>query len=257
MTTFGPPQEPFGPQDRFDAEMTSAGPAPMSGLAVAGFVSSLIVCCPVLSPLLGLILSLVGLAHTKDGLRRGRGLAIAGLGIALLVNTPIQVVFGVWSSHLIASWVQLQSARIALETSNFDSFSSILYEFGSQELKERISEDEFRSWLDLRLSDHGPVQTIGGGQGPLVAIEPGMVPVSWSVQFADTTVVLTMFLTMDVPAGRLLLENIEVDGDSLLEDEGPWEAQPAHDSTGQGTQETESPEGQPEVSKRSDDSADE
>lgn len=53
---------------------------PVSGLAVTGFVFSLLFGCGILSAV-GLVLSLAGLRATKDGRLSGRGLAIAGVVI--------------------------------------------------------------------------------------------------------------------------------------------------------------------------------
>ena len=50
-------------------------PQKTNGLAVAGFVSSLVCCTPV-----GIVLSAIGLSQiNKDPSQKGRGLAIAGL----------------------------------------------------------------------------------------------------------------------------------------------------------------------------------
>jgi hypothetical protein len=57
----------------------SPSPRPTSGWAIAAFVSGLISCVP-----LGLIFGLIALGKTKEGGRRGRGLAIAGLVLSVL-----------------------------------------------------------------------------------------------------------------------------------------------------------------------------
>lgn len=63
-----PPQQPYQPQKT-------------NGLAVAGFVCSLIPCVS----LIGLILSAVGLNQiSKDPSQGGKGLAIAGLVLGIL-----------------------------------------------------------------------------------------------------------------------------------------------------------------------------
>jgi hypothetical protein len=59
-----------------------------SGLAVGSLVSSLLCCCPAVTPLLGLILGFFALRAIgrSDGRLRGRGLAIAGIAIAIGVG---------------------------------------------------------------------------------------------------------------------------------------------------------------------------
>ena len=65
----------------------SAPPQPYSGTAIAGFVVSLVGVGVV-----GLILSVLGLKDTKNGQKRGRGLAVAGVVIGAL-GTLLQLVF--------------------------------------------------------------------------------------------------------------------------------------------------------------------
>lgn len=63
-----PPQQPYIPQP----------PQRTNGLAIAGFVTSLLCCGPV-----GLVLSIIGLSQiNKDPSQGGKGLAIAGIVIA-------------------------------------------------------------------------------------------------------------------------------------------------------------------------------
>lgn len=66
------------------------------GLAVAGFIVSLVGLLLPLAPLIGLILSIVALTNIKrDKKLSGRGFAIAGtiIGAVLLVMRLISVVF--------------------------------------------------------------------------------------------------------------------------------------------------------------------
>lgn len=74
----------------------------LSGLAVAGFVLSLVAMIPCfwlwftqIPGYVGIVLSAVGLRQTKQG-RRGRGLAIAGVVISL-VAIALAVVLSVWA----------------------------------------------------------------------------------------------------------------------------------------------------------------
>ncbi|CAB4595974.1 unannotated protein [freshwater metagenome] len=65
-----PPQQPYVPQP----------PQRTNGLAIGGFITSLLCCGPV-----GLILSIVGLSQiNKDPSQGGKGLAIAGIVIGAI-----------------------------------------------------------------------------------------------------------------------------------------------------------------------------
>lgn len=68
---------------------------PTNGLAIAGFVTSLVsslLCCGMFN-LVGLVLSIVGLIKAKDYNGKGKGLAIAGIVICAVVMV-LSVVLG-------------------------------------------------------------------------------------------------------------------------------------------------------------------
>ena len=104
MSTPPPPppgnQPPFPPQPQYGGPppgyapygQPSNSPARMSGMAVAGFVLSVVGAIPCfwfwflqIPGYLGTIFSIIGLKQTKNGERRGRGLAIAGLVIGVIL----------------------------------------------------------------------------------------------------------------------------------------------------------------------------
>ncbi len=93
-----PPPAPPGPPGGYQPPpgyqpYGAGGPAPMptnSGMAIASMVLSLVGLIPCfwlfqVPGLLGLIFGFVGLNQTKDGARRGRGMAIAGLVIGIIL----------------------------------------------------------------------------------------------------------------------------------------------------------------------------
>lgn len=82
-----PPPGPYGSPAGFGAEP----PKKTDGVSIASLVLSLL-CC---TGLIGLILGIVGLRRTKDGQRKGRGFAIAG------------IVFGVLSLFVVGGLVTL------------------------------------------------------------------------------------------------------------------------------------------------------
>lgn len=72
---YGPPGS-YGPPGGYG----QPAQAPNDGVSIAGFVLSLL-CC---TSIIGLILGFVGLSRTKNGQRRGRGLAIAAVIIGII-----------------------------------------------------------------------------------------------------------------------------------------------------------------------------
>lgn len=239
MTSIGPPQPPNLPpgQDAFDAEMMSAGPAPMSGMAVAGFVSSVTVCCPVFSPLLGLIFSLVGLSQTQGGARRGRGLAIAGLIISLLV-VPLQGWIMIAVGTIAGGISNLGSSVNELQGGNLDIALSKLYKLGSNDLRSSISEDDFAKWVRSEFLSRGGLQSI-----VLVAEQP-LVPspdqesirIQWSAKFVEGTTLILMDLGFD-NWGHMKIKNILIGQADLVAHLGDKRDLPGDDES---TTDTES-----------------
>ena len=66
-------------------EQTQTGPPRTSGLAIASLICSLLICCPFLPSLLGLVFGLIAfVAIGRNPVLRGRGLAIAGILIGVI-----------------------------------------------------------------------------------------------------------------------------------------------------------------------------
>ena len=87
------PSVPFAPAQPgqypgYEQAAPFAALKPYSGKAIAGFVVSLVGV-----GIVGLILSILGLKDTKDGEKRGRGLAIAGVVIGASVTLVQLVLF--------------------------------------------------------------------------------------------------------------------------------------------------------------------
>jgi len=95
----GAPQAAGAPV--YNAQQSYAQPQDKNGLAIGGFVCSLVgfLCCQLVTPV-GLILSIVGLSKAKKLNGAGKGLAIAGIiigaiGIALGILYIILYAIGV------------------------------------------------------------------------------------------------------------------------------------------------------------------
>lgn len=220
MSQFDSSQPPSFPeqQNAFDAEMMPTGPAPLSGMAVAGFVSSVTICCPVFSPLLGLIFSAIGLMQTREGMRRGRGLAIAGLIISLLL-VPLHG-WGVVSLGTFAvGWQKMALAMTELPTGEVGLGLSRVYQMGSTELKSSVSEDEFVAWARAEFSARGGLQNlvpdVQQPAGPPPGGQPMQIRLHWAAQFPEGQIVISTDLRLDM-WGQVSLENLIIDEADLL-----------------------------------------
>ena len=219
MSQMNPPAPPppgSGAQDAFDAEMMPSGPAPMSGMAVAGFVSAVIVCCPILSPLLGLIFSLVGLAQTRGGVRRGRGLAIAGLVVAV-VFVPIHLWGVVWFGNVMASSARLRETMFALRDSS-ELQTSAIYDLGSPGFQARVTETALQAWIDSKIGSLGDVESLEiNPNQPFEALSNNRLRYHWVVEFQDDSVELATEMVIDLMGGTLYLEDVLIDGASVFD----------------------------------------
>ena len=238
MSPFDDPQPPAPPQDAFDAEMTPTGPAPMSVMAIVGFVSSLMICCPVLSPLLGLIFSLVGLSQTKGGARRGRGLAIAGLIIALIM-VPIHG-WGVPSlGRLLMSAMRLPMIAAALQSGDLEAGGKMLYAMASPDLKTAKTEDELTAWMSAEFSKRGGLQNFMPDVTRQTELLPDgrLVRYRWKAEFPNETVPVFTDFRMDM-WGHMYLVNIVIGDSELIDtkdsqpDSGPGDEPTDEKSTG-------------------------
>ncbi len=221
MSQFDDPQPPAHPQDAFEAEMMPTGPAPMSGMAVAGFVSSVIVCCPALSPLLGLIFSLVGLSQTKGGVRRGRGLAIAGLIIAIIM-VPIHG-WGVPSlCRLAMSAMRLPVIAAAFQSGDLEAASQILYAMASPDLKAAKTEDELTAWISAEFSKRGGLQNFMPDVTRQAERSPDgeLIRYRWQAEFPNETVAVFADFHVDM-WGHMYLENVVIGDSELIETKDP------------------------------------
>ncbi len=218
MSQFDSSQPPSFPeqQNAFDAVMMPTGPAPLSGMAVAGFVSSVTICCPVLSPLLGFIFSVIGLMQTREGMRRGRGLAIAGLIISLLI-VPLHGWVVIAGGTLAVEMTRIPVAMIGLQTGEIDVALSELYQLGSPDLKSRVGEDEFVEWVRAEFSARGGLQKIAQDVHQPAGPSPDgqHIRMRWAAEFAEGRIVITTDLRFDI-WGHVSLENLIIDEVDLL-----------------------------------------
>jgi len=226
-------------QQDFSNEMVYTGPVPMSGMAVAGLVSSLVggFCCPVLGPLLAIIFGIVGYILTAGGARRGRGLAIAGLLITLLVGIPLQGFGGWWFRNIVKDELLLVTSMMEMDSNNISTQSAIIYELGSPNFKSRVTEKQLADWLTDEFGQLGGVQSIIYNQQQASAMQQSgtnRFKRGFIAQFPEKTVTIYFDMTFDIIAGHWLIEDVLIEDKSCLQSIGGTPPS----TTGQGEEST-------------------
>lgn len=172
------------PADVYLAESTAPyppQPAPMSGAALVGFISSLVFPIPLVTQILGLILGIVGISVTSGGRARGRGLAVAAVVIAPLVAIGWMLIAVLVVILAVAAFGIAGDIKPLLEADqpNLPAVVSRVYEGSfSKRLKLRVSEQDVLDYLERVHEAYGnleeleaaaqPWQTAGGGSSDLL-----------------------------------------------------------------------------------------
>lgn len=92
VDTEGPDRSPL-------SGSSAPGRVPLDWVSVSALISSLVICA---APV-GMLLGVAGIVRTKDGQRRGRWAAIAGLAISTVVTAAMAIAVVAGGSVLIAS----------------------------------------------------------------------------------------------------------------------------------------------------------
>jgi hypothetical protein len=143
----------------------------MSTAALVGFVSSLVICIPLLTQLLGAILGIFGVVQTSGGRRRGRGLAIAAICISLSAAV-------VWGGAGFAGYTLITSAK-AILTDTKPLFSSP--EADLQTAVSRLRDAHFSARLKLRVDEQAVqdfARQVIARHGRLKGFRPGDPPLA-------------------------------------------------------------------------------
>jgi len=157
-----PPGDPFGhtPPAPPSARQPPGRPVPYSALAIAAFVCSLLGCLG-FTAVLGLILGIAGVVVTRDGARRGMGLAIAAIPISLV--TGLLSVVMILLLTAVASMMQVVEALpdVYDDDGNVSPKAvAVVRKAFSEELKYKVSEEQFITWLEQVRAEHGAIVQI-------------------------------------------------------------------------------------------------
>ena len=155
----------------------------MSVWSVAALVCSLILCCPIVT-VVGVILGIIGLFDTRGGRRRGRGLAIVGIVLGVLV-TAAWVTLSVmgWSRYFEAIFSGpsiVMESGYKKDNKGVTDFFAEGYVPTSEEIDAFFTESEQRFGAFNRASPKDDQTTTAGNQK--------LIEVQYSFEFEKATV---------------------------------------------------------------------
>jgi hypothetical protein len=150
----------------------------MNTAALIGFISSLVICIPLLTQLLGLVLGIVGIVGTSGGRARGRGLAVAAtiisplaaLGWVVMIFMIMTVAIGAFAlSEEIVPLLQVEDEDLPQVVAEVREATFSL------RLKNQVSEADVLAFVKGVVATHGrldsfqprdpPMTQLPGGQG--------------------------------------------------------------------------------------------
>lgn len=205
MTQFQPPPPPmpYPPQG-------AAGPDTSrrwSASAIAGFVLSLLGCTGI-GAILGLILGVVGIFATRDGRRRGLGLAIAAIPISLLTGA-MSVVIGM--GLVVSAGMMTVLAKLP-ELLNVDASGvADLRELTTDAFDSAVTDQELRTWLEQLGQEHGKLMGIFEGARPTTRKQDGRIVFSIPGKFVNGNADISIAFAYE-SFRSLKVDDIQVDG---------------------------------------------
>ncbi|MEK6677089.1 MAG: DUF4190 domain-containing protein [Planctomycetota bacterium] len=197
-----------------------------SGTAIAAFVLAVLGCLGITAPI-ALVLGVFGIVATKGGKRRGMGLAIASIPIALVTGAAAVViglsliVFG----RFVATSVSFAEALQGDEAS-IVRFYDLAQEQMSDDFREKVSSERLGVWFKAVQAKHGKFQNMVGDPVPAASksSERGtIIPIDMKAQFASGTVAFRIII-LQKGWLDLGLDDIEIDGSSPRDDSPPQPA---------------------------------
>ncbi|UCG17756.1 MAG: hypothetical protein JSV19_06940 [Phycisphaerales bacterium] len=224
MTEFQPHTDAGGASSLDPGQPTappeSYGPPPMSKAAVTGFVSSLVFCVPGLSPLLGLIFGIVGIAATSGGRRRGRGLAIAAIPIALVVGAGhcyLAYFMGVVTHRMLAFPSRVVPVFRASST-KVPEAAAEAYQLSSAGFRRAVSEEQFQAWVSEVIAERGQLQSFKQSRPPFDKDPRGgnVVIAHLAGDFVNGSAVIDVVMVLNKKKGSWEFNDIRVDGHSPI-----------------------------------------
>lgn len=219
MTGYPAPPPPGQPYGQY------AAPAPYerawSGLAIAAFVLALLgfMGC---TAILGIILGIAGIVATSGGKRRGMGLAIAAIPLAIITGS-ISVLFSLGAYRVFQGVAQLPDkiAPILSAKQPETDHVQLLRDLASPALNSALTDEGIQAWLTRVRDKHGTLvklDVIGSGSGKASQSGDGVMAFDFNGQFVNGAATVTAtFRPEEMISGQPRIDDLSVGGITLRE----------------------------------------
>jgi len=142
---------------------------------VAALICSLVFCIPLVTQLVGLVLGIVGIAHTSGGQRRGRGLAVAAV-----IISPLAILGWIVAGFLIYAFFMAvvgigESVRplLASESPTTEAVADVYEDHFSSRLKQTVDQAGFTDFLGRVRDQYGRATQIQSANPPFSQTSDG------------------------------------------------------------------------------------
>jgi len=194
----------------------------LSTTAIAAFVFSLLLCIPVLSQLVGLILGIAGIVQTGGGRRRGRGFAIAAVCISPLgmLGWAVLGVFVVqFFAALIAVGQNIEPLLVEEEAELPALVAAFRQEGLSARAKARLDDEALLAWVRDARARFGPLREITAHERFVESTaDPQTITLRFVAGFPDQQRDLRVTVGID-QGWKPVIDDIQVDDLRLVPDQ--------------------------------------
>lgn len=208
-----PPSPPPYPTSAFGAnDAMPAGPRPWSALAITAFVCSLIGFFG-FTAVLGILLGIVGIVVTKEGVRRGRGLAIAAIPISLVTGSiGALMVLGFVSLGKMTTATRQVEAALASSADEGAKKIDFIMANSTVDFQQKVGREKLVQWVAEVNKKHGKLVELDRAfkPGTMTSSRENAV-LSYPGKFVNGQALLQVHFeqrSLTTP----LIDNIEVDG---------------------------------------------
>ncbi len=189
----------------------------MNKAAVVGFVSSLVVCIPLIAQLLGLVLGIAGIVGTSGGRSRGRGLAIAAVVISPLVALAWLAVGLAGYKMFAGTWATVSDVRrlLAAEAAELPTVATqVRDKHFSDRLKLVVDEHATVTFVESVIAAHGRLNDLTPSDQGVASPGVGQeLIMRMKGEFTNGTT--EVLITLGFPGPRPEIDNLQV-GDLVL-----------------------------------------